>query len=322
MILTVALNAALDVTYHIDQPVTPHATHRVRAVTSAAGGKALNTARILHTLGESVLSTGLLGGTTGQQIAALIPDGLRHRFVSVAAESRRAIVVADPADATGFWEPGADVTAAEWSRFTDRYDGLTRVARLVVLSGSLPPGLPVDAYAQLVRIARRNRALTILDCDGPALHAALPEGPDVIKPNTAELAEAVPHLDSGNEAGVVEAAHALRHAGARTVVASRGPDGLIAVSGDGGWAAAPAAAIVGNPTGAGDACVAGLARGILHGQPWRHRLRDAVALSAAAVLAPIAGHVEVHDYLRLRGTVDVRDLAMSNQHVSDNTEEQ
>ncbi|MFD0557285.1 tagatose 6-phosphate kinase [Stackebrandtia endophytica] len=322
MILTVALNAALDVTYHIDQSISPHSTHRVREVTAAAGGKALNTARILHTLGESVVSTGLLGGATGRQIAGLIPQGLRHSFVSVAAESRRALVVADPDDATGFWEPGADVTDAEWSGFLDRYAGLSAVARVVVLSGSLPPGLPIDAYAQLVRIARLNRATTILDCDGSALHAALPERPDVIKPNTAELAEAVPHLDTGDDAGVVDAARVLLRAGAGTVVASRGPEGLIAVTDDGHWSAAPAAAIVGNPTGAGDACVAGLARGILHGQPWPSRLRGAVALSSASVLAPIAGHVEVNDYLRLRGTVDLRDFVVNNQHVSDNTEEQ
>ncbi|GAA4915916.1 1-phosphofructokinase family hexose kinase [Stackebrandtia albiflava] len=308
MILTVALNAALDVTYRLDRPVTPHATHRVTDVTHAAGGKALNTARILHTLREPVIATGLLGGHTGERVAALLPAGLRHSFTKVAAESRRAVVVADPDDATGFWEPGPHVTRDEWRRFLDRYTALAKPSRVVVLSGSLPPGLPVDTYATLVHAARRAGAYTILDCDGPSLHAALPERPDLVKPNATELAEAMPHLDTTGTSGTREAAEALRAAGAGAVVASRGPAGLVAVTGDGHWRATPARPETGNPTGAGDASVAGLAHGVAHRLPWPRRLRGAAALSAASVRAPIAGRVDVRDYLRLRSTIHVEEL--------------
>lgn len=303
VILTVALNAALDVTYHLDGRVTPYATHRVASVEEAAGGKALNTARILHTFGEPVVASGLVGGTSGERIVSLVPPGLRHRFEHIAGSSRRALVVADSDDATGFWEPGPTVTAREWDAFRRRFSGLAKLASIVVLSGSLPPGLDDDAYAQLVRLAARGGATTILDCDGAPLHAALAARPDVIKPNATELAEAVPGVPLDTEADVVAAASKLREAGAGAVVASLGGDGLVAVTEDGAWAAAPPRKITGNPTGAGDACVAGIARGIRHRQSWPDLLRDAVALSAASVLAPIAGHVDVRDYLRLRHDV-------------------
>ena len=85
-------------------------------------------------------------------------------------------------------------------------------------------------------------------------------------------------------------------AGNRTVVvASRGEDGLEALR----WRARPPARIDGNPTGAGDACVAALARGLLDGAEWPGMLRDAVALSAAAVASPVAGQADLDLYENL-----------------------
>ncbi|MGA8118127.1 MAG: PfkB family carbohydrate kinase, partial [Actinocatenispora sp.] len=162
MILTVTLNAALDVTYRVDE-LHPHRTHRVREVSARPGGKGINVASVLAQLREPVVATGLLGGPTGERIraglaAARIPDG----FVPVAGESRRTLVIADDIDATGFWEPGPEITAAEWSAFVSRYQGLLRVARAVALSGSLPPGVPEDAYAQLVTAARQASVPCVL----------------------------------------------------------------------------------------------------------------------------------------------------------------
>ncbi|HZE40927.1 MAG TPA: PfkB family carbohydrate kinase, partial [Stackebrandtia sp.] len=221
MILAVALNAALDVTYHVDGEVRPHATHRVRAVDAMAGGKALNTARVLHGWGEKATATGLVGGATGAQIVARVPAGLPHSFVTVAGESRRALVVADSLDATGFWEPGPEVTAAEWDRFVARFRALLKVSSVAVLSGSLPRGLAPDSYARLVAEARAARVTSILDCDGEALLLALAEKPDLIKPNAAELAAAVPGIDTSTVDGCRRAAERLRSAGAGAVVASR-----------------------------------------------------------------------------------------------------
>src|SRR5690349_8985145 len=117
MILTVTPNAALDVTYQVDS-LTPYATHRVSQVAERAGGKGVNVARVLHSLGEPVLATGLAGGPTGVRLRELLAaDTVAEAFLPVAGNARRTVVVADRADATGFWEPGPIVTAAEWSAF-------------------------------------------------------------------------------------------------------------------------------------------------------------------------------------------------------------
>ena len=308
VILAVALNAALDVTYRVDDPVRAYRTHRVARVVAAPGGKAVNTARILHRLDTRVLVTGLLGGATGDRVTALLPDGLRHAFQPVAGETRRTVTVTDPHDATGFWEPGPTVTDAEWRAFCRRYRAWVAVAPVVVLSGSLPPGIEVDGYARLIADAHRYRTPVVLDCDGPALAAALPHHPEVVKPNATELAAAVPDVDITDPAGTVEAAHRLRAAGAGAVVASRGADGLVAVTERTTIVATPGTVVAGNPTGAGDAVVAAVARGLRHGASWPVLARDAVALSAASVAAPAAGDVSVPEYLNHRHLVTVREL--------------
>ncbi|GHF92320.1 sugar kinase [Kitasatospora xanthocidica] len=304
MILTVTLNAALDVTYRLDR-LRPHASNRVRETAARAGGKGVNVSRVLHTLGHDTVVTGLVGGPTGAALRAeLAGAGIADRLVPIAGESRRTVAVVDEeqGDTTVLLEPGPVVTAAEWALFLDRYDELVTRAEAVVLSGSLPGGIPTDAYAVLIRLARARRVPALLDADGEALRAALAEAPAVVKPNAHELA-AVSGTDDPR-AG----AETLRAAGARAVVASLGPAGLIACTPQGSWAARPPEAIAGNPTGAGDAAVAALALGLVAGTPWPERLTRAVALSAAAVAAPLAGDFDPAVHRRLLGHVAAEHL--------------
>ncbi|GIH17568.1 1-phosphofructokinase family hexose kinase [Rugosimonospora africana] len=314
MILTVTLNTALDVTYEVPA-LRPGEAHRITGVHERAGGKGVNVARVLHELREPVIATGLVGGGTGTSIRTLLGD-LRHSFEDIAGPSRRTTVVVDGSSATGFWEPGPEVTGDEWERFVARYSALLRVARVAVLSGSLPPGLPVDAYARLVEVARSAGVPVILDTSGEALAAGVAAGPDIVKPNAHELA-----VTSGMPVGVFEpgavelaetealaAADAVRNGSRTAVVASLGPYGLVASTPDGRWYARPASALDGNPTGAGDATVAALARGLAYRLTWPDRLADAVGLSGAAVLAPIAGAVSLTDYQKLRRGVHVQEV--------------
>ncbi len=120
----------------------------------------------------------------------------------------------------------------------------------------------------------------------------------MIKPNRDELARVAGGEDR------VAAADGLRAAGAGSVVVSGGADGMIAVTPEGVWRAAPPERVAGNPTGAGDAAVAALTAGLVDGRAWPERLADAVALSAAAVGAPVAGGFDHQLYRRLRDRVE------------------
>ncbi|GAA2797114.1 hexose kinase [Kitasatospora sp. CM 4170] len=295
MIVTVTPNPALDVTYAVPA-LRPHTTHRVAAVHEQAGGKGVNVARVLHALGRPTTALLPLGGPTGDVVRAeLDRAGLPYLPVPLrpGAVTRRTVTVVDEADATVLNEPGPELADEDWAAVLAGATGLLPAARALVLSGSLPHGLRPGAYGDLVRLAHRHGVPVLLDAGGAALTGALAAGPTVVKPNAAELRDATGIADP------LAAARALADGGARAVVASLGPDGLLAVTPDGAWhARLPEARVVrgGNPTGAGDAAVAALAAALADGSPWPRALAEAVALSAAAVRAPYAGHLDRQAY--------------------------
>ncbi|MFD5448872.1 1-phosphofructokinase family hexose kinase [Streptomyces sp. NPDC127100] len=298
MILTVTLNTALDITYRV-RSLRPHASHRVTDVTERPGGKGLNVARVLAALGHRVTVTGFAGGTTGHVVREGLTGlhGVSDALVPCAGATRRTIAVVDErtGDTTQLNEPGPAVAPAEWSAFLESYGDLLPGASAVALCGSLPPGVPVGAYAGLVRTARAAGVPVLLDTSGEPLRRGVAARPDMIKPNADELAE----LTGSHEP--LRATQAARRRGARSVVASLGAEGLLAVTPEGRWRAAPPAHVRGNPTGAGDSAVAGLLSGLVEHLPWPDRLARAVALSAATVLAPVAGEFDRAAYEELLG---------------------
>lgn len=303
MILTVTLNAALDITYKVPA-LTPHASHRVTEVIERPGGKGLNVARVLAALGHDVTVTGFAGGDTGRVLHDRLKrePRLTDALVPVEGATRRTLAVVDAAsgDTTQLNEPGPAVSPAEWSAFQESYEELLREGTTAVaLCGSLPPGVPVGAYATLVRAARAAKVPVLLDTSGEALRRGVAARPDIVKPNADELAE----LTGSHEPA--QATRDARRRGAHAVVASLGARGLRAVTPEGTWQAAPPTRVRGNPTGAGDSAVAGLLSALVEGRPWPERLARAVALSAATVAAPVAGEFAVTTYEDLLARVAV-----------------
>ncbi|MEV0640191.1 1-phosphofructokinase family hexose kinase [Streptomyces sp. NPDC050619] len=302
MILTVTLNTALDITYRV-RSLRPHASHRVTDVAERPGGKGLNVARVLAALGHEVTVTGFTGGATGRAVQEHLtgtPEVV-DALVPVDGSTRRTIAVVDDrtGDTTQLNEPGPTVTPAEWSAFQEAYDDLIASASAVALCGSLPPGVPVGAYAGLIRTAKAAGVPVLLDTSGEPLRRGVAARPDIVKPNADELAE----LTGSHEP--VRATQDARRRGARAVVASLGAEGLLAATSEGRWRATPPASVHGNPTGAGDSTVAGLLSGLVERLPWPDRLARAVALSAATVLAPVAGEFDRGAYEELVGRVAV-----------------
>lgn len=289
MILTVTLNTALDITYRV-RSLRPHTAHRVTEVTERPGGKGLNVARVLAALGHDVTVTGFTGGATGRALRDQLADtpGVLDALIPVAGSTRRTIAVVDTTtgDTTQLNEPGPQISPAEWAAFQEAYEVLLRSASAVALCGSLPPGVPVGAYAGLIRAARAAAVPVLLDTSGEPLRRGIAARPDIVKPNADELAE----LTGSHEP--LQATRDTRRRGAHAVVASLGAQGLLAHTPDGLWRATPPRHVHGNPTGAGDSAVAGLLSGLVEHLPWPERLARAVALSAATVLAPVAGEFD------------------------------
>jgi tagatose 6-phosphate kinase len=295
MIVTFTANPALDVTYRTAE-LRLGAEHRVAAPVVRAGGKGINVARTLRALGHDPLVLAPAGGPEGEVLrAGLERDGVAHRLVPVAGATRRTVTVVDAGGtATGLNETGPGISGPEWEALRAQVRAALRTAGVLVLSGSLPPGLPVDAYGVLAADARGLGVPVVVDTSGAALSAASAAGPALVKPNAAEL-RAATGIDVTGVEGVVRAARALIDAGAGAVLASLGADGMVLVPGRDAaplHCRPPAGVAVVNPTGAGDAAVAAAAAGLEEGLGWPQLLHRAVAWSVAAVAEPEAGAVD------------------------------
>lgn len=304
MIVAVTPNLALDITYTLDRLLvgTPM---RVSDMRQRAGGKGVNVARVLHQMDVDVQAIAMCGGNNGKSVATELANaGLRHRLVTIAGETRRAVAVVDRStgEATVFNEEGPVITGLEWSRLEAAVATALAEAEVLVISGSLSPGAPADGHARIVAASREAGVPAIVDANGQALLLAAQAGPDIVKPNRAELLEATGATD------VASGAQALLDLGAGAVVVSLGADGAVAFSGSETWTARPGHPVQGNATGAGDAMVAALAIGIARGWQWNRRVREAVALSAAAVAHPQAGSFDEVSYARLRSAVEADEL--------------
>jgi tagatose 6-phosphate kinase len=288
VIVCICLSPAIDITYHV-AAVRGGATNRVTSVGRRPGGKAVNVARVLHALGEEVSLLAPVGGHPGAEFAEdLGALGVPADLVPNAAPTRSTVAIVDGSgDATLFVEP-APLDC--WPALFARAEAAVAAADVVVVSGTVPTGAPPDAIGALVRLVRGAGRPSVVDTSGPALLDALAAGPTIVKPNADELASVSGDPDP------LRAAAALAAEYGTTVVASLGADGVAAADGVAEWRARPARPVVGNPTGAGDALVAGLARGLRTGLALPALLRDAVALSAAAVARPYAGEVDLAHY--------------------------
>ena len=340
MILTVTLNPAIDVTYYVDALVRQSGL-RVTRVLERSGGKGVNVARVAAACAADVTATGLTGGRRGQQLRADVAEaGIHEEFCQIKGETRQTVNIVEtgrPGLPTELREPGPPVSQAEWDHFRKRFTSLAAEADVVTMSGSLPPGVPADAYATLTALTRSaSAAKVIVDTGGEPLRLACAAGPDLVKPNEAELLGATATDGPTRLDRVLAGAAGLRDLGAAAVVVSLGHSGSVAVTPDGRWRASHSAIPGGNPVGAGDALVAGLALSAVDRRAvgrravgrraadsredeswaagnwaagnWPQALRQASGLAMASVLAASAGEVDPAAARRFAEHVRIREI--------------
>jgi 1-phosphofructokinase family hexose kinase len=314
MILTVTLNAAIDRTLAVPNF---HIGRRHRAVdqTAVAGGKGVNVARALRALGRPVLATGTAGGGTGGRIIQLLDDeGIANDFVRIQEESRMSTAVIDPTDGvtTEINERGPALSNAERERVVERILYLTQGAQIVALCGSLPRGLPVELYGELIEELRRLGVTTVVDTEGEPLRIATRACPDLISPNLAEAEELVGHEFADDE-DRLNGVRDIIAMGARGAVITYESGCLALVGGDSSERVAyrvtveprePLSAV-----GAGDAFLAGYVAGLYEGGSAEECLRFATACGAESVRHVGAGVIDPREVERLMPELLVERLA-------------
>lgn len=310
MILTVTLNAAVDKLYKV-KTLEPYGVMRVCEVRSTAGGKGMNVSRVAALAGEAVTAMGFVGGWNGRLFESLVVEGeIEKRFTPVQGETRSCINVWDSAvnRSTELLEPGSPVTQREQEAFVESFTAQLARADAVVLSGSLPCGVPANFYARLIRQAKSAGRPVLLDTSGEALRASLPACPDFIKPNAEELCQLL-GCEVRTQAEMLRAARQLHGQGIGMVAVSRGRDGVLVVSDTGEYCGITPDVPVVNTVGCGDSMVAGFAVGLVRKMGAQEQIRYAVALSTANALTPETGSFRRADLAALLSKVHVQKLA-------------
>ncbi len=309
MILCVTPNAALDRTLVVPR-LEAGTVARPTAVINAAGGKGFNVARAVQNLGGQVLCAGFLGGHTGRLVAELArQEGLQSRWSWRKAETRTCtiVVVENKNHVLEIYEPGPPLDNGDWPRLVEDVRQASQHADAVCLSGSLPPGSPPNAPADLITALQTDGRPVWLDTSGPALRTALAARPNGLKINAAEAGELLStQITTPTE--VAQAANQLLEVGVATVVITMGVQGAVLATAAGVWWAKPPLLPGVSPVGSGDSFLAGLVTTLAAGQPAAAALRQAVAVGAANTLSPGGGRFTLADVAMILAQVELRSL--------------
>jgi 1-phosphofructokinase family hexose kinase len=309
----VSLNPAID-TRLILKGFLPGRVNRVEEVFRTPGGKAAHVAMALKGLGATPTWIGFSGGATGSElIAGLRLLGIETMSVPSGQSSRVNLEIVDArGEVTEILEPGGTITQPEWSDFQQVCAGAFQRAakkRIALISGSLPPGVPSEACATLVRAAQSANCLAFLDSSGMPLSEALAARPDLVKINREE-AEFVTQVDIRDPVTAAQAARKLLDLGASSAAVSLGDRGLVGVRKHDQLAihAWTTPLRPKSTVGCGDSALAGLAFAAATGLSFEQCLALAVACGTANCLAALPGRIQREDIARIGQAVHVDPL--------------
>jgi 1-phosphofructokinase/tagatose 6-phosphate kinase len=312
VIVTVTLNAAIDRTLTVPN-FQRGQRHRASASLSLPGGKGINVARALKTLGVPVVATGFAGGTAGDRIVeALTAESILNDFVRIEGESRTSTAVVDPTGETyteiNEWGPA--VQERELDLLLDKLHYLSQGAELVVFAGSLPRDVPDEFYAEAIRDLARRHVPAALDCDKEPLRLGVEAEPFIVTPNQAE-AESLVGQEFHDKEDFRVGLEQIAALGARNVL----------ITTDGGCVAslreereprqfhaeAPRVEPV-SVVGSGDVLLAGYIAARSAGRSLEESLRSAVAAGTASTLEIGAGRFDPRQAGRLQAGVQISEL--------------
>lgn len=225
MIVTVTMNPAIDKTVYIDE-LLPGATHRTAQGEVDYGGKGINVAKVLTGLGSECRAIGLMpSGGSEQMFKSLEEAGVSHKFCMVSGQIRtNTKLVEINGRLTEINEPGCEVSVEELEQFYRKFTDVGKAT--VVLTGSIPKGVPKECYAHIIEMVKAQGGKVLLDADGEVLHHAMKKNPDIVKINESEfqkLTEIIPEYRTLSESQICGM---LIERGIKEIIITRGEEGV------------------------------------------------------------------------------------------------
>ncbi|MGL9731076.1 tagatose-6-phosphate kinase [Enterococcus sp. DIV0756] len=308
MILTITMNPSIDISYPLEE-FNLDTVNRVKNVQKTAGGKGLNVTRILKQFDAEVTASGLIGGFLGEEIKKdLEKSGITHNFLPISGETRNCIAILHEGQQTEILESGPIITEQESAAFLRHFKELADKADILSFSGSLPEGLPVDFYSQMLQACQPKPV--VLDCSGAALAEVLRGRvkPKLIKPNAEELAGILGRRVPSEVAELKAALSDPMFADIEWIVVSMGGNGAFAKHFDTFYRVTIPKIDVVNPVGSGDATVAGLTAAIDAGLSDQELLKQGNVLGMLNAQEATTGQVELANYQTLFEQIQVEEV--------------
>jgi len=306
-IVTLTLNPTIDGSASAEA-IRPLRKIRTTDERYQPGGGGINVAWVIQELGGSAHALYLAGGPTGKILDdLLITAGINAQRIAIEGTTRIAHTVFERVSGMEyrFVPEGPEISGDEW------HSCLTALAGLdfdyVVVSGSLPRGLPDDAYHRVIEIAARKGARVMLDTSGPALRATLDKGVFLVKPSLGELEGLVGRRLPDTDTQKAAARDLVEAGNAQIVAVTCGRDGAVVVSKDAAWRVAAPPVSAQSAVGAGDSFTAAMTLAFGQERSLEQALAFGVAAGTAAVLSPGAELCRSEDVERLY--VSLRELA-------------
>jgi 6-phosphofructokinase 2 len=287
-ILTLTMNPTIDVGASV-MNVYPEHKLRCEQVRNDPGGGGINVSRAIKKLGGFSTAIYICGGPTGQMLRTLLDaEKLDHVAIATEGWTRQDVTISEMT--TGqqyrFIMPGPTLSDADCRTVLGMLEVLHPFPELVVASGSLPPGVPLDFYGCIARLVQKKGGTLIVDTSGQALPAAVEAGVFLIKPSLNEL-KLFSKGPLEHEADQEKAALQIIHNyGCQAVVVSLGPLGVLLAASEGCIRMRSPNVPVRSKVGAGDSMVAGITLALAREYSLQEAVRFGVAAGAAAVMNP------------------------------------
>jgi len=275
--------------------------NRVRSVAVSSGGKSTNVARTLKALKESPLVTGFAGGETGNAIVSFLRElGIETDIVWTDQPIRICTTLIDDTTAcvTELVEEAPLPAPDEWAALDEKLSLLLATSDLMVVAGAPPPGSPEDVYARFAQRAQASGVAVLIDARGKVLMQALSCSPVLVKLNDQELV-ATCGRPIDTERALREAAQMLISGGAQWVLVTQGEQDAWLLNETLAWRFTPPAVEVLNAVGSGDATTAGIAAGLLRGQPMPNAVQLGIACGSASATTLTPGDLDTDLVRRL-----------------------
>ena len=250
------------------------------------GGGGINVARAIKKLGGEASAVYPSGGYTGKFFTHLLEkENITSVIIDTVHETRENIIVVDEStnNQYRFGMPGTELLKNEWQACLKAVEGIKN-AEFIIASGSLPPGVPLDIYAQLAKIAQQNNAKLIIDASSEALKQALEQGIYLLKPNLGELSALVGEKELQPNAVKDVAQSIIAQGNCEVMVVSMGAAGAMLVTKDIVKTVTPPPVVRKSTVGAGDSTVAGITFYLSKGKSLIEAVQYGVACGTAATM--------------------------------------